>query len=95
MSKSREDLHQLLQNFQTALPALIEQHPDDADFLEAFLRQAGTIAEHAAPADCAWVNAQLIRLFAGRANVGESGEPSRTSSSPPADPDDGEEPVAE
>jgi len=95
MTKSREELQQQLRQLQNTLPALIEQYPEDKDFLEAFVREADVIADQATPDDYSWVNEQIIRILSGRGKLQDIHEPPTTSSSPPADPDDGDGPVAE
>ena len=59
MLKSRVELHQVLLQLQKSMPVLIEKHPDDDDFMSAFVHEADLITSDAAPEDHSWIHGQI------------------------------------
>lgn len=54
MPLSRNELEKLLTDLETAMPALIQQYPDEADFNPAFAERADQITDNASAGDQAW-----------------------------------------
>lgn len=59
MEKSRIELYRLLLSLQRSVPALIKAHPDDRDFMPAFVHQADIITDQAALEDQSWIHGQV------------------------------------
>jgi hypothetical protein len=55
MALSRAELDKLLADLDAAMPAMIAEYPDPADFNAAFAGLADVITDNASVADDAWV----------------------------------------
>lgn len=59
MALSRDELERLLADLDAAMPAMMAQYPDPADFNSAFAGVADEITDNTAAADDAWMFDQI------------------------------------
>jgi len=62
--KTRAELDTMLDRLAQALPGMLAEHPDDADFWPAFAGEADEITENTTAADCEHVRGRLDRILA-------------------------------
>jgi hypothetical protein len=55
MPKTREELESMLMTLDKAMPQLVRQYPEDADFMPLFADRADVIARLAGAGDYEWV----------------------------------------
>lgn len=63
MALSRNELDKLLADLDAAVPALMAEYPDPADFNPAFAALADEITDNASVADDEWVFARIDEIL--------------------------------
>lgn len=76
MATSRDDLEMQLAALSAQMPALVREHPDDADFYPAFAGEADAILDGAGPADYEWGLGEVDKMLAANGKLRSDESPS-------------------
>jgi hypothetical protein len=71
MTKSRAELELLLEKLDRSIPALIEKHPDNREFLAEVVSQADNMTSQADPDDHSWLHGQIGNILAKHGRLHE------------------------
>ena len=64
MAKSRSELEKQISALAAQTPAMVRDHPDDADFFPAFAGESDVILDGAGPDDVEWVLTEIDSILA-------------------------------
>jgi hypothetical protein len=63
MSKTHDELQQLLNVLSRSMPTMIKSHPEDEEFWPAFAREADAIQDSATARDFEWVSREIDNIL--------------------------------